>query len=124
MTTHSLELQFLLSVIRRQTERPCSFSRAETGLDEFARITHRIARLERWELRLIERDVSVLLAEGFFCEVCRFKVALFASYWLSGKLPLAAWRFRSMVPTRSRLVAAGRDLEAEIEAAIHPCRRR
>ncbi len=89
-------------------------------MDEFARITHRVARLDRYELRFIEREVSRLLVEGFMCGVCRFKVALFASYWLSGKLPLAAWRFRSQVPGRSQLAAAGRDLESEVQAAIRP----
>ena len=123
MTPHSPELQFLLSVIRRQAERPCSFSRSETGLDEFARITHRVARLERPELRLVEREFSRLLVEGFMCDVCRWKLLLFGCIWCSEQLPLVAWRFRNQVPTRSQLQAAGRDLEAEIEAAIHPYRR-
>jgi hypothetical protein len=123
VTPHSPELQFLLSVIRRQAERPCSFSRSETGFDEFARIIHRVAQLDRQNLRLIEREVGLLLAEGFFCEVCRWKLCLFSAVWFSEKLPLLAWRFRSQVPSRSRLLAAGRDLEAEIEAAIYPYRR-
>lgn len=122
MIPHPLELDFIRAVIRRQAERPCSFSRAETGLEEFARITHRVERLERPELRLIEREVGLLLSEGFFCEVCRWKLCLFAACWLSEKLPLVAWRFRCQVPPRSQLRAAGRDLEAEIEAAIHPYR--
>ena len=100
-----MELEFLLGVIRRQTERPCSFSRSETGLDEFARITHRITRLEHLELRLIEREVSRLLAEGFFCDVCRWKLCLFVARWFSEPLPLVAWSFRSQVP--GQLAAAG-----------------
>ena len=89
-------------------------------MEEFARITPRVARLDHWALRAVEREVVSLLAEGFMCDVCRFKVALLAVAWLSGKLPLAAWRFRSMVPPRSQLQAAGRDLDAEIQAAIRP----
>ena len=123
MTPNSPQLEFLLGVIRRQAGRPCAFSRSETGLDEFGRITHRVARLDRHELRLIEREVNRLLVEGFMCELCRFKVALLASFWCAEKLPLVAWRFRSQVPARSQLRAAGRDLEAEIEAAIYPYRR-
>ena len=123
MAPKSLELDYLLGVIRRQADRPCSFSRSETGLDEFARITHRVARLERWELRQVERELYRLLAEGFFCDVCIWKLLLVGSLWCSEKLPLVAWRFRSQVPARSQLQAAGRDLEAEIEAAIHPYRR-
>jgi len=123
VTPHSLELQFLLSVIRRQIDRPCSLSRSETGLDEFARITHRVARLECWELRLIERELDRLLADGFFCDVCTWKLLLVGSLWCSEKFPLVACRFRSLVPPRSQLRAAGRDLESEIEAAINPYRR-
>ncbi len=52
------------------------------------------------------------------CEVCRWKICLFASAWLREKLPLTAWRFRSHVPPRSQLQAAGRDLEDEVESAI------
>lgn len=115
-----LELEFLLSAIRRQIDRPCSFSRTEAGVDVFARITHRVARLESWELRAVERELVRLLTEGFMCEVCRWKVCLFTRVWFSEKLPFVAWRYRSQVPTRSQLRAAGRDLEAEIEAAIHP----
>lgn len=120
MPFKSLELEFLCAVIRRQAYRPCSFSGTETGLDEFARITHRVARLERPALRLIEREFDRLLAEGFFCVVCR---CLFASVWLGEKLPLVARRLRSQIPSRSQLRAAGRDLEVEIAAAIRPCRR-
>jgi hypothetical protein len=123
VTLRSLELDNLCAVIRRQAKRPCSFSRSETGVDEFGRITHRVARLDRPELRLVERELDRLLAEGFFCEVCRWKLCLFAAFWFCEKLPIVAWRFRSQVPTRSQLRAAGRDLEAEIEAAIHPYRR-
>ena len=68
-------------------------------------------------------EVDFLLAEGYLCEICRWKVCLFASVWFSGKLPFVAWRFRSRVPAGSALQAAGRDLEAEVEAAINPCRR-
>lgn len=123
MTPESLELQFLLAAVRRQAELPCSFSRSETGLDEFARITHRVARLEVGELRLVELEVERLLAEGFFCGVCRWKLSLFAALWFSEKLPFVAWRFRREVPPRLQLQAAARDLEAEIEAAIRPYRR-
>jgi hypothetical protein len=123
VTPHSLHLDFIGAVIRRQAGRPCSFSRTETGLDEFAQITHRVTRLERWELRQVELEVSRLLDEGFFCAACRWKLCLFASVWLSEKLPLVACRFRSQVPSRSQLRTAGRDLEAEIEAATNPYRR-
>lgn len=71
----------------------------------------------------MEREVGHLLVDGFFCEVCRWKLCVFASVWFSEKLPLVAWGFRSLVPSRTQLRAAGRDLESEIEAAIHPYRR-
>lgn len=87
-------------------------------MDEFARITHRVFRFERWELRMIEREFGRLLTEGYLCEVCRWKVCLFASVWFSEKLPLAAWRFRSRVPERSQLQVGGRDLVAEVEEAL------
>ena len=113
-------MDYLCAVVRRQADRPCPFSRSESGLDGFARISHRVARLDRPELRLVERELGRLLAEGFLCDVCRWKLCLFASVWFAEKLPLLARRFRSQVPPRSQLQAAGRDLEAEIEAAIHP----
>ena len=71
----------------------------------------------------VAHDLDRVLSAGFFCEVCRWKLCLFADAWFSEKLPLVALRFRSQVPTRLQLRAAGRDLEAEIEAAIHPYRR-
>jgi hypothetical protein len=123
VTRHPLELDHIRSAIRRQADRPCSFSRSDTGLDELGRITYRVARLDRPELRLVERELDRLLAEGFFCPVCIWKLLLVGSLWMTEKLPFVAWRFRSQVPTRPQLQAAGRDLEAEIEAAIHPYRR-
>lgn len=92
-------------------------------MDQFGRITHRVTRLDHPDLRLVASELDRLLAEGYFCEVCRWKLCLFAAVWCSEKLPLVAWRFRSQVPPRSQLRAAGRDLEAEIEAAIHPYHR-
>lgn len=92
-------------------------------MSECARITHRVLRLNRSELRRVEREVERLLAEGYLCEVCRWKLLLIGSFWCREKLPLVALRFSSQVPPRSQLQAAGRDLEAEIEAAIRPYRR-
>jgi hypothetical protein len=119
----TLELESIRPVIRRQIDHPCAFSRSEARLEEFARITHRVARLDRQGLRVIERELDRLLAKGYFWEVCRWKLCLFAAVWFAEKLPFVAWRFRSQVPPRSQLVAAGRDLEAEVEAAIHPYHR-
>ena len=123
MNPHSIEVDFLRFVIRRQVGRPCAFSRRDTGVDEFARVSWRIRRLDRWGLLLVVAEIDRLLADGYLCEVCRWKVCLFTTVWFAEKLPLVAWRFRSQVPGRSQLQAAGRDLEAEIEAAIRPYRR-
>lgn len=66
MNVTALELEFLRGVVLRQIDRPCAFSRKETGVDEFARATKRVVRLAHWELVHVAWDLDRLLAEGYF----------------------------------------------------------
>jgi hypothetical protein len=118
VTPESLELDYLRSVVRRPVDRPCAFSRRDTGVDEFARVTWQMRRLDGWRLRLLAEEIDRLLTHGFLCEVCGWKVRIFAARWLELRLPIRAADYRREVPGRSALVFAGRDIQSEIEQAL------